>query len=211
MKDEDGLYQKSCVAIAEKLLQQVETLYQEQEYKQVHTILSHYELYRLLEICKKSEKEVLERWLFLYSMDARRLWNSDNVAGLEELQGTFRWVMRCYDEHIKEQPTRIGISVGGENWQEEDDWEKIYPLKYWEEDYILCCDWYTCSILPYASKKIEYSLTRGMGLLLQELFRSGDLEAYYILNRQIEVTYRKYGFTDRDLKGEIGSFESFSK
>lgn len=208
VKDEDGLYQKSCVAIAEKLLQQVETLYQEQEYKQVHTILSHYELYRLLEICKKSEKEVLERWLFLYSMDARRLWNSDNVAGLEELQGTFRWVMRCYDEHIKEQPMRIGISVGGENWQEEDDWEKIYPLKYWEEDYILCCDWYTCSILPYASEKIEYSLTRGMGLLLQELFRSGDLEAYYILNRQIEVTYRKYGFTDRDLKGEIGSFES---
>lgn len=50
---------------------------------------------------------MLERWLFLYSMDARRLWNSDNVAGLEELQGTFRRAMRCYDEHIKEKPTEL--------------------------------------------------------------------------------------------------------
>lgn len=208
VKDEDGLYQKVCVAIAKKMLQQVETLYHEQEYKRVHIILSHLELRDLLVMCKRSEKEVLERWLFLYSMDAKRLRNSDDIAGLKELQWAFCLVIECYDEHIKEQPTGIGTSTGIGNWQEEDDWEKIYPLKYWEEDYILCCDWYTCSILPYASKKIEYSLTRGMGLLLQELFRSGDLEAYYILNRQIEVTYRKYGFVELDLKGEIICYES---
>lgn len=208
MKDENNLYGNACIAIVEKLLQQVETLYQEQEYKQVHTILSHHELYRLLEMCKKTETEVLERWLFLYSMDARRLWNSDNVAGLEELQGTFRRAMRCYDEHIKEKPTGIGTSTGAEIWSPEEEWEKIYPLKYWEEDYILCCEVCGSSVPICDNKGIEYRLTRGMVLLLQELFRSGDMEAYYALNRQIEAFYCKYGFVEMDLKGEIICYES---
>lgn len=47
-----------------------------------------------------------------------------------------------------------------------------------------------------------------MVLLLQELFRSGDMEAYYALNRQIEAFYCKYGFVEMDLKGEIICYES---
>lgn len=201
-------YPEICQQIATKLLVQIESFDENQQYERVHEILCNQTLVSLLRMYGKAEKDDFTKWLFQYCMDAGRLKDRQNIQGLRQLQFAFYTVVDHYDRQMKEHPTDIGMLSGVGTEYVGEEFSKNETLEKWEKCYILYCGWCECSFISYNTDEIEYGLYRGIIRLLQELFAKDDMDAYDALNREIEHTCQKYHFTALDLDGKTLMTES---